>query len=384
MREILTLFGLMCLFPLGCESGELSLGDDDVEHVGDDDDSQSDDDDVSDDDDTGDDDVADDDTGDDDDTVAPDTMAFDIEGEWSTTALELIWFEPGGTYDEELDLFAASVDGDPLGAAVPDPPADQLWEAAPGFEVAMYVPVLFEDLDGDAERDPAEAIVGLGRTWPTWGEGSVPPEFAAAGVVAGWNAIEMDLDDEGAFEVHDVMAIPLAASLWPVESLQLGGSYLGDLPTDEQRLAVVPVQLLEGAPINSLLFDQPLTQSWALTVSGDPPPDHQTVEPESGLAMAAEIPLTYSDVDGSGGLTAGDQPQYCACHDGNTVVVYWAAAATTFEQAWIFEYGWSGFGGSPGYFATAIEPDAGDDEPPIPIDPADLLSLEISGACSLE
>jgi hypothetical protein len=276
------------------------------------------------------------------------------------------------------------VDAYPFGAAPGTPPADHLWEAAPGFDVAMYVPVLFEDLDGDAERDPGEVIVGLGRTWPTWAAGAIPQDMAAAGVVEGWNAIEMDLENAGAFEVRDVMAIPLAASLWPVVSLQLGGSYIGDLPAAAQRLAVVPAPALEGNPVNSLLYDQAFSDPWALTISGEPPLDHQSYDPQSGLSMAWEVPLTYADADGSGGISEGDQPLYLVCTDDHTVVIYWIGAATTFEHAWTFEYGWSSFGGHPGYFAAALDPDAGDDDPPIYIDPADLLALEISGACSLE
>jgi hypothetical protein len=153
---------------------------------------------------------------------------------------------------------------------------------------------------------------------------------------------------------------------------------------DQQRLAVIPSMALEGAPVASLMYDEPLADPWTITVSGEAPADHQVVDPDWGLAMAWEIPLSYLDADDSGGLTEGDQPLYLVCLDGSTVVIFWADAARSVEQAWSYEYSWSTFGGRPGLFAVAMDPDAADGDPPIQIDPVDLLSLELSGACTLE
>ena len=381
MRSCIVLGILALLGAVGCEEGGVAGDDDDVEVVDDDDTADDD----SSDDDTGDDDATgDDDTGDDDDTSVEDTMVFDIDGEWSGTALTLIWFEPGGMFDEDMSLLEQTVDGDPYGCNPGEPPADHLWEAAPGFRVAMYVPVLHEDLDGDGVRDPGEMIVGMGRAWPVWAEGAIPPDYTAQGVVEGWNAIEMDWEEDGEFAVHDVMGIPLGANLWPVESLQLGGQYVGDLAVETQRLAVAPITMFEGQPVSSLMYDEPLALSWTIDLSGEPPADHQVYDPHSGLNMAWEIPLAYLDNDGSGGLSGGDEPTYMVCYDGATVVVFWGDAAMELEVAWYYEFALAAFGGGPGLFVAAMDPEAGEDDPPIQIDPADLLSLEVSGNCSLE
>jgi hypothetical protein len=296
--------------------------------------------------------------------------------------MSLSWFVPG---DETMDFTTIFWEGAVTGASYgidPGPvPPEQLLEVEPGLQLAIYVPSMFDDADGDATHDDDEVYVGVSRLWPVWIEGDPPPEYADAGLVAGWNAIELDFASEGEFAVGDPMAIPLAADLWPAESIEIGGSYAGTTPMGSQRLTLISGVAMEGGDITDLLYDGALTDPWSISVSGDAPESHMVDQPEFGLTMAWEYPFTYADNDGSGGPSDGDLPVSFACIGREYVLLYWMSPATTVETAFTYAYSWSLYGWTPGWFAASVDPMA--PEPmPVAIDPADLGSLELSEACN--
>ncbi len=310
-------------------------------------------------------------------------LTFDIDGEWAGTSMSLSWFLPG---DEEMDFSTILWEGEVTGASFGmDPgtvPPEQIVEVEPGLSLAMYVPSLFEDLDADGVWDEGEIYVGVGHYWPVWIEGSMPPEYQKAGLVEGWNAIELDFESEGEFIVGDSDAIPLAANLWPNDSIEIGGSYGGSAPIGGQRLALISGEAMSGGDMTDLLYDDSLTDPWSISVSGDAPESHIVVQDEFGLSMAWEYPLAYADLDGTGGPSDGDLPTGFACYGSDYVLLYWMAPAATVEAAFYYSYAWTPtYGWAPGWFAAAVTP--GTEEPmPMALDSAELMSLEISEACN--
>jgi hypothetical protein len=177
------------------------------------------------------------------------------------------------------------------------------------------------------------------------------------------------------------MAIPIAADLWPAESIEIGGSYGGSAPIGSQRLTLISGVAMEGGDIEDLLFDDALTDPWAISVSGEAPESHRIEQDEFGLTMAWEYPFTYADNDGSGGPSEGDMPMSFTCLGLDYVLLYWMAPATTVEAAFTYAYSWSTYGWTPGWFAAGV--DARAPEPmPYALEPSEYGNLELSEACS--
>ncbi len=307
-------------------------------------------------------------------------LTFDIDGEWAGTGMTLTWFHPEDGPDQELVVWEGAVGSDPFGMDPGEVPAEHIYEVDTGLSIAMYIPGLFEDLDGDAAFDEDETYVGVGRYWPVWVDGEPPPEYADQGLVEGWNAAELDFDSDGDFTLGDITAIPIDASLWPTEELEIGGSYSGTAPAKTQRLALISGVAMEGGELEDLLYDEALTDPWSITVSGDAPESHWVEQDEFGLVMAWEYPMTYEDVDSSGGPSDGDLPTGFACYDDQAVVVYWMSPASNIETAFYYEYAWSEYGWTPGWFAATVDTSSGD---PMPygMDESELMSLDISLVC---
>ena len=295
--------------------------------------------------------------------------------------MTLTWIVPG----EEMDFFTTfwegSVDGATFGIDPGPVPPEHLLEVEPGLHIALYIPSMFEDADGDAQHGEGEIYVGISRHWPVWVDNDPPAEWADKGLVAGWNAIELDLESDGEFTTGDPLAIPIDADLWPNDSIEISGTYTGDTPVDTQRLTLISGVAMEGGPIVDLLYDDVLTDPWAIAVSGDAPASHQLDQDDFGLTMAWEYPFSYLDNDGTGGPSDGDLPLNSACLGLDYVVLYWMEAATSVETAFYFEYAWGEYGWTPGWFAGGISPTS-KEQVPYALEPEELSSLELSGACS--
>jgi hypothetical protein len=250
----------------------------------------------------------------------------------------------------------------------------------PSFRVAAYLPALHEDGDEDGLQGPGEAYVGIGMAWPLYAV-NVPAELAMAGVVEGWNALEMEPEGEG-FELHEIDDIPLEAGLWPERSASLGGRYGGDLPAGTQGLAVVPMVAFEGAPISSLVHEEtPLPEAFAIELEGEPPADHFYQDADLGLAMGIEVPLAYLDVDLSGGLSAGDAPTYLSCYDGLAVMAIWVQPPEELLSAFTAQALSAAYGLNMGWWVGSIDPRT--DEPQS-LGREARQNLVLDGSCSLE
>jgi hypothetical protein len=311
-------------------------------------------------------------------------LTFDIEGETGGTALTLTWFDPWTDSFEAGEEIAGGEGEANVSVAMPTPSEDELrtpdptnW---PSFQAAAYLPALHVDHDGDGLQDSGEPYVGAGLAWPLYAV-NVPAELAMAGVVEGWNALQLDMES-GDFQLHDIDAIPLEAGLWPEESVTVAGRYAGDIPASGMGLAAVPMNAFEGAPISSLLYDEvPLPVSFEITLDEVPPYDHFMQDEEIGLSMAIEMPLAYIDTDRSGGLSDGDLPAYMACHDRQPVMAIYIAQPEDLVTAYYMQAFYGAFGLNTGWWAGSVDPHT---DEPIALSREELQNLVIDDSCSLE
>lgn len=276
------------------------------------------------------------DTADTADTGGPPDLGFDLDGDWAGTTLTLTWID-GSTLGSESVVFgevivSAAAGADPLLVAAGVPPASALFEPepedAPGMLVAMYMPALHVDQDGDGLLSGEETYVGAGTTWATYITGVIPEEYTAMGAVDGWNAILL-FTDSGDPEFTDPMGIPLSANTSVNEDLTLAGRFRGD--PDGMGLVVIPGSAFEGGGVESWLYDEALTPSWSIPLTGEPPAEHfSTME---GIGWAAmELPIAYVD-ERAAGFGEGDIPTLAACFDGVPVGAIWFGGPTDLMMA---------------------------------------------------
>lgn len=334
-------------------------------------------------DDTGDgiEDVGDGDTADSGDTAEPvgTPLTFVLDEQVDGAVLSLTWSDLSDGFVVGDTVATAPIDGTTIVLHVPDPTGDQLLEldpaAYPGTYVAWYLPAVHDDADGDGAHGADETYLAHGTVLPLYVGGTLPDDLAAWGLVAGWNALE--LGAQGATGIHDVDAIPLAVNLRPRETFTLAGD-LADIETaDDLRLTLVPGAVDQGVSPDRWLYDEALDGAWTIDVSGAPPEDHYANDGGSGLAATYEIPASYWDYDGSGGISAGDETAWAACFGDAAAALVWVAPPTTLEGAFAATV----YGLGAGWSAMAWWPD---DTSAI-LDDADAQALEIgSGNCTLD
>ncbi len=303
------------------------------------------------------------------------TLTFALEGEYAGSTLELTWFDPWTAEDFET---GETLDGGEAEAstavAVPTPSEDELVIPSPGdwpdFQVAAYLPSLYAD----------GAYTGVGMTWPVYAL-NVPDELLMAGVVEGWNALQMEMES-GDFELHDIGAIPLEAGLVPVNSATVGGTYDGDLPLEAQGLLLAPMMAFETGVLDEVLYDEaPLTREWEISVEGAPPAAHFAADEEAGLTLAPEIPLSYLDQDTSGDFTDGDAPVYLACHEDQMAMLIYIAPPEELLTAYYMQAWYGAYGLNVGWWGGTMHPIT---EEPVGLSREELQNLSLSGDCSME
>ncbi|MCB9796439.1 MAG: hypothetical protein H6741_27395 [Alphaproteobacteria bacterium] len=367
-----TLSFLAALALVGCDGGSVKI-DDTAETGLPSDDSAADDS-------SADDSAADDSSADDSGEPAEEvTLTFEIEGDFDGTTLSLTHITLAEPPVVGAQLTWVEVEGATQELVVTEPREGELspLDAAnfPGLDVAVYVPTLHLDGDGQGDIDGDEAIVGAGRYWVWFLEGDIPQQLLLLGFRHGWNAIELDFEGGGVPSVGEIDAIPLPANLWPNQELTFGGTYSAETDIETQRLVVVPSTLFNGDLPTSLLYDEDLTETWSVTLSGEPPQDHRETGEFSG---AYEVALTYVDNDASGGFSEGDAPIYVPCLEDQAVAAVWVDAPTdVFVAAYT-----SVVGASVGWSALAIASDGSGDSTTLTAEQA--TQLDISGGCSLE
>ena len=307
-------------------------------------------------------------------TVPPD-FSFALSGDWDGTALTLNWLDftamGGGDLSFGRVAYAATVDQDIIGVPFGVPPESELQEVdptnAPGMKIAAYVPALHADLDGDVMHSAGETYTGVGLAWPVYVSGPVPEDLAAFGIVEGWNGMEFKSDGSPP-AMNDITALPLSTNLTERTSITIGGSYAASTGSDAERVALIP-GALPSSP-DTVLYDGVLGDPWTISVDGAPPADHFTEMDGVGNA-ALELPLAYSDVDGSVSLTDGDAPIAYACWDSLPVGLLYVPGITDLVTA----VSWTQYGLGAGWMAVPF------DDSVLPLTGDDLLSLSIDASC---
>jgi hypothetical protein len=295
------------------------------------------------------------DTDADTDTDADPDLSFALRGELGGTALALTWAWPqeDGYLEGEV-LHTAAVEGESVEIDSLEVSPDLLVELAPdhypGLYAAMFVPTLFEDLDGDLVVDEGEITVGAGLVWPLWLEGELPDEAAFLGLQLGWNGMDYSVADTISFQRP--RDIPVRATLWPQETVSIGGA-LAERQMDDPRLSVRPGQaspdgtlvVMEGV---DPLADEPLAwgERWQVDLDSPPPEAHFTPHGETGWVGALEFLRLYNDADASGDLSEGDVLDDAICLDGEGAYLAYSqpisSATTAFYYAWIgMPVGWA-------------------------------------------
>ncbi len=314
------------------------------------------------------------DTDTDSDTDADTTLGFDLSGEYGGTTIELRWLDPVSIGQEPLVYGDAFLDvaasGDHVTVSAPAPDASLLVEVepekAPGMLLATFIPALYTDVDASGSHDVGESYVGVGLEWLVYATGDLSA-LAMFGVVEGWNS--MTFSPEGIPIVGDITAVPVAANLFPVAEVTVSGTYAGD--PDGMRLVAAPGVAFDGGVYPALLVDQPLTASWSLTLSGEPPGEHVYEPALIGFAAAIEVPYTYVDVNGDEAWDDGDSPGNAACAGTTPVAMLWLPSPGELAQATTLLFA----GGSAGWSTILLDADA------TLVDAATASSLEITPEC---
>jgi hypothetical protein len=311
----------------------------------------------------------------DDTAVVPPDFSFVLSGDWDGTALTLNWLDFTGMGGGDLSFgrvaYSAAVEQDTVGVPFGVPPEDELQEVdatnAPGMKIAAYVPALHVDSDRDGTYTAGETYVGVGLAWPVYVSGPVPSELAAFGIVEGWNGMEFTSDGSPPI-LHDLAALPIATNLAEHTSITVGGSYAASTGSDSERVALIPGALPE-AP-GSAIYDEVLSNPWTITLDGAPPADHFSELDGIGNA-ALEMPLAYTDVDASAGLSEGDTPIAYACWETIPVGLLYVPGVTDLVKA----VSWTQYGLGAGWMAVPFDGSA------MQLTGDELLSLEFDTSC---
>jgi hypothetical protein len=320
MRTLL----LPLLLLAACEDGTVKLADDTGSNIDDTDTAADGDTDTAGDTDT-------DTAGDTDTDVGPTAaLTFVLDGPTDADAVQLTWVS------DTFTLLGAAAGAELAGTTVtvdaPIPTTDELIQASDTLWYRYALPFAYGDANGDGNHGDGEAIDAVGRVWALYVTGEIPLEFAAAGVVDGWNAVYVE--ETASPDVYDIGAIPLPVNLAPIPEATLSGSVLGEVGSDAQ-LVVIPFVAFEGLPYGALLYNQGLGATWSITLGGEPPEAHVSDVNGAGLYAAIEFPLGFNDTDGDGFPTDSELIGP-ACSGTDEGALLWFAPPTEPLLAWSF------------------------------------------------
>lgn len=211
--------------------------------------------------------------------ASADLLRFQIEAPENS----IVSFSP---YHPDADVPVGAIlksvtAADALAGIQLDPPAEESLEmldpAAPEMRVALWVPALQTDENGDGV---GEDLRGVGEVWPTFVEG--PIADADGELHAGWNAVRIDATH--AVIVEDASSIPLPENLAIQSDLLLSGNALVDAP-----------RLVLANPLDAPLLSQPLQPDWRIFWEGAPPSTHFASIPSLEAQAALESPFAVSE-----------------------------------------------------------------------------------------
>ncbi len=182
------------------------------------------------------------------------------------------------------------------------------------------LPFVYIDDNGDGEHTAEEQYVGLGTEGALYIHGEPGPDFAAAGFVAGWNAMSADLSSGEVVPFSGGLSgLSLEPQLIPQDRFLLEASFSG--APAELRVALVPETVLDGVVTGPLIFDQPVSSTVQVPIEGPPPDNHLQDFGADGTQYrdwryGVEVLVLYRDTDASGGFSLTDTVEGMGCVDG--------------------------------------------------------------------
>ncbi len=237
---------------------------------------------------------------------------FLLDGEWGGTTVSgtRFYFDSNDSILIGDGLFTAEATSATVEVGLPDLTDLEPLPDAPGVSYGVVMVSLHLDEDGDGYPSD-ERITGLGTFWMLYLEGD-EAVMESLFLQPGWNVFRTDLPEGGSYPLD---GIELSTNLLENESISAAGGYTGEGTPDGLGLAVFP----QSQSFSFLLYDEPMSDPWSVTLEGTPPSDH-FVDTGDGTLIALEFLLVYGDTDNSNNISEGDVPLYVTCNDaGDTI-----------------------------------------------------------------
>lgn len=279
---------------------------------------------------------------------------------------EFLTSEVGG------NLFAMPLPLEGPGGELGDP-----WGTHPGLEAAVYVPMMYEDLDLSATYSAEDGIIGVndGR-WLAWIGGTIP-----SGWPSGWTLLSVDPSDpvgdpETFVPVTEEVQVTMRGT---VSESRLWGNM--ESPTDEsRRLGAFDVRwFTEGEYVEPLAVNAKIEADghFEERVYRRPGTDQFFKDSPTDLWYARAVPVAYLDMDDDNDFSedADVVTSAGACTaDGKPVWLRYVFQPTTLAQALELEKnGWTS-----GWRAVVSDGLGGEED----IGLADSKNLTVSESCA--
>jgi hypothetical protein len=159
-------------------------------------------------------------------------------------------------------------------------------------------------------HDAGEVFTGYSPAFVVFlqSDGGLSLPLKLFGLRSGWNALEIAADSPYPVALP-LDSIPVVAPE-PSTEATVSGTWTAPVTTGTPGpatwLGLVPASDYSGMYLD-VLYDDPITPDWSITVTGEPPLTHQLPgNPYVAAGTALEVPVTFEDTDASGSLTPGD------------------------------------------------------------------------------
>ena len=282
----------------------------------------------------------------------PMQITFNVTGEWANLGLTLTELGAPNATDYALLEIGEVLASTTVTSATPsltlDPIAAEDLQPHPAFPTiqwAVYAVALHEDGDSDGEHDPEERYAAVSNAALVFVRSSepLPTTLTSLGMQLGWNALtvvdqplasvplnavpieihpeENQLTLSGIFDPYGGYYTGTYPTSTPTTTPTTGTGDTGDkpplptgdtgdyyFPTGADSLAAIPAPMIYRQVVpKTLLYDAELEKTWSMTLTGEPPSDHQfTSDPFLPDGFALEYPLWYIDVNEDSAFTDED------------------------------------------------------------------------------
>ncbi len=301
--------------------------------------------------------------------------SFVLDEVTSGSTFALTWVTlAGDTLEFGATAFSSTAEVGVLEVYLPIPPAEEMIPTDPdsSWSLALYVPSIHQDLDGDGTVNDLEPIHGVGEYWLFFSNLSIPDY----GVEYGWNALKVGEDLFLApFDV------PLQENLHPNDSITIHGSVTSEQGgIGDSRMAALPVTLFMGLPVAELLFDENLEDAWTVTVESAPPIDHFEDSVDLNSLYAVEYLVVYHDDNSNSSYDLTDEILTGVCREGRSMSLAYLGAPR--DLAGSVSYAFQGM--SPGWYAMESWVETDGTEKSEFISSPESLMYEVGEPCWLD